>query len=148
MTIRLSNSDIIDAIYPVGAIFITSQKVDICPLQTLGYGTWKKISVGRVLQGADTTSKAGSTVEAGLPNITGSWRTKKGLELVGSWLSDSTGALNMENVTSVTYGGHGNNGHGNAGTLTFNASKSNSIYGKSSSVQPPAYLVNIFERIS
>lgn len=31
-------------------------------------------------------------------------------------------------------------------TLSFDASKSNVIYGRSSTVQPPAFLVNIWKR--
>ena len=66
-------SGIFNALYPVGAIYITSADVNTCPIQQY-VGTWEKVSSGRVLQGADSEHTAGTTVEAGLPNIVGSWR--------------------------------------------------------------------------
>lgn len=49
-----------DYIYPVGSIYLTTQKTLICPLEVLGYGKWKKVSEGRLLQGANTESTAGT----------------------------------------------------------------------------------------
>ena len=84
--------------------------------------------VGRVLQGGNTVA----SVEAGLPNITGSLGQSGGRPFVGS-----TGALRAG-------GGSGDNrtviGTGDTGDISFsfNASISNSIYGASTTVQPPA----------
>jgi hypothetical protein len=80
----------------------------------------------RFLQAATV---AGKKTEAGLPNITGSF---------GSVAANATG-------TPVTgafyYGSHMNNIkwlHDDAQEVIFNASRSNAIYGRSSTVQPPA----------
>ena len=60
--------NIVDAFYPVGSIFIGTTST--CPLAAIK-GTWTLKSSGRVLQGADSRHSAGTTIEAGLPNITG-----------------------------------------------------------------------------
>lgn len=124
--------------YPVGSIYITTTAT--CPLSSL-FGTWSKVSSGRVLQGCNNGETPGTTKEAGLPNIKGS------INVSEPWTSsNSNGALSLTSV-------HGDNVNGNSsqdrGTvITFDASKSNAIYGKSDTVQPPAYLVNIFIRQS
>ena len=40
-----------------------------CPVDGL-IGTWEKVSTGRVIQGSDNEHLAGTTIEAGLPNLT------------------------------------------------------------------------------
>ena len=50
---------------------------------------------------------------------------------------------------SLSDGGGSGESYKNAGTkpkFTFDASRSSSIYGKSSTVQPPAYIVNVWRR--
>ena len=86
-------------------------------------------------QGTTTTSEVGQSVEAGLPNITGAMT---GYEFAGSiW---GAGALfeDTENIFSLRRdkGVSGNNG--TSPIQGFDASKSNSIYGSSTTVQPPA----------
>ena len=122
-------------LYPIGSIYIGTMAV--CPLEVLGIGTWELKSKGRVLQGANTETP-GTTKEAGLPNITGTGIWGKSGE------TDASGAIYKvgSNAYSATNSG------GTALYHAFDASKSNSIYGKSTTVQPPAYIVNIWERIS
>lgn len=84
-------------------------------------------ATGRVLQGgADVES-----VEAGLPNITGSlWN----IASPHNTAPGGNGAFSFSYTTSTQ-------GAGNAGgtdTINFNASRSNSIYSASTTVQPPA----------
>lgn len=67
-------------------------------------------------------------IEAGLPNITGWLSFYSGLNP-----SQSNGALR-----SSSHGGNAGSGAPASGDLEFNASYSNSIYGRSSTVQPPA----------
>lgn len=86
-------------------------------------------------QGTTTMSEVGQSVEAGLPNITGAMT---GYEFAGSiW---GAGALfeDTENIFSLRRdkGVSGNNG--TSPIQGFDASKSNSIYGSSTTVQPPA----------
>ena len=127
-------------LYPVGSIYIGTQST--CPLATLISGsTWVKVSEGRVLQGADSSHSANSTIAAGLPNITG------GATGDQSWVSGI--AQNAYGAVQISRG-NGNSANGTYGNLplgfTFDASRSNSIYGASSTVQPPAYCVNIWRR--
>lgn len=129
---------LLEALYPVGSIYIGTMAT--CPLATLGIGTWQLVAVDRVLQGATDGAVVGTTVEAGLPNITGSTSSSV-------WVyKDSTGLIS----TTKTGGGYGGYSSGDlfTGYLGIDASRSSSIYGNSNTVQPPAYLVNIWERIS
>ena len=56
--------------HPVGGIF---QTVSTTSPAALFGGTWQEIAFNRVLMGAGSGHAAGTTVEAGLPNITGSF---------------------------------------------------------------------------
>ena len=128
----------LQSIYPVGSLYIGT--TDTCPIANL-FGTWEKVSQGRVLQGVSGSQVAGKTVEAGLPNITGTFRPP--VEMANA--INATGAFSYTsniNQNSVTSGW----GNKNVANFSFNASRSSSIYGKSYTVQPPAYLVNIWKR--
>lgn len=84
---------------------------------------------GRFLQGTTDTSQVGQYLEAGLPNITGQSNISK------AWYGIATsGSFYITETTEGPGGGAPNNG------LNFyhDASRSSSIYGSSSSVQPPA----------
>ena len=56
--------------YPVGSIY---QSTDPTSPAALFGGTWEQIASERVLMGASSSHAAGTTVKAGLPNITGSF---------------------------------------------------------------------------
>jgi len=56
--------------FPVGSIYQSTARTS--PAALFG-GTWQEIAQNRVLMGAGSGHAAGSTVEAGLPNITGSF---------------------------------------------------------------------------
>lgn len=107
-------------------------------------GTWEQIASERVLMGASSSHAAGTTVKAGLPNITG---TANGGVLSISNPS-SNGAFGATEYTSrYSY----NSGEGTSFKMydrTFDASKSNAIYGASSTVQPAAYYVYIWHRVA
>ena len=133
--------------YPVGSIYQSTARTS--PAELFG-GTWQEIAFNRVLMGAGTGHAAGSTVEAGLPNITGSFTTKS-IDVGGSPFSGDANILSAkgsltfsENGTS--YGGY--TGHsGSQYNIQFDASRSNPIYGRSVTVQPAAYYVNIWKRV-
>lgn len=125
------------AAYPVGSIF---QTVSTTSPAALFGGTWQEIAFNRVLMGAGTGYTAGSTVEAGLPNITGSFvaDVKKGEHKV-------SGAFTAGNVITST-GEY--NSFSDVYKFSLDASKSNAIYGRSATVQPAAYYVHIWRRVA
>ena len=112
-------------------------------------GTWEEIASDRVLMGASRSHAAGTTVEAGLPNITGSLIEAKvgGSPFRGSKASLSkSGALKFTEVNTA-WGGY-NGMDGSAYNIEFDASSSNPIYGRSNTVQPAAYYVHIWRRVA
>lgn len=88
---------------------------------------------GRFIQGAN--NDLGSVKEAGLPNITGG-----GLQF-GSVINSHSmyGALFNNSFNNVR-----GSGYNDACGVDFDASRSNSIYGASDTVQPPAISLNVF----
>lgn len=108
------------------------------PFSNLDFGAWEEVSSGRVLQGADSTHSADSTIEAGLPNITGSL----GLFTWGSTSGAFSGPKTGNSTGAAWYD------ENNKASIIFDASRSSSIYGSSSTVQPPAYVVHIWKRVS
>ena len=132
--------------YPVGSIYQSTNSTS--PAALFG-GTWEQIASERVLMGASSSHKAGTTVNAGLPNITGSLIEAKvgGSPFRGSKASLSkSGALKFTEV-NTSWGGY-NGMDGSAYNIEFDASSSNLIYGRSNTVQPAAYYVYIWHRVS
>lgn len=134
-------SGVFELLYPVGSIYLTtSDSVNESYLANIIPGSqWQRVADGRALWGS---SVGNQTIQAGLPNITGyadcaTETTIPTGETSGAfswdhtdiWIADSTGV---------------NGGHG----LQFDASKSNPIYGNSTTVQPPAYTVKVYRRIA
>ncbi len=114
-------------------------------------GTWQEIAQNRALMGASYAHAAGTTVEAGLPNITGSVVPK--LEnIYNSFISESgatmTGAFYNTGVFSSYGGADASVTNSVPKDLYFDASRSNSIYGRSATVQPAAYYVHIWRRVA
>ena len=123
--------------YPVGSIY---QSTDPTSPAALFGGTWEQIASERVLMGASSSHAAGTTVEAGLPNITGSFvaDVKKGEHKVsGAFTAGS----------EITSTGEYNN-FSDVYKFSLDASKSNAIYGRSATVQPAAYYVHIWRRVA
>ena len=132
--------------YPVGSIFQTVSSTS--PAALFG-GTWQEIAQNRVLMGASYAHAAGTTVEAGLPNITGSLieTEAENSPFRGSKASLSkSGALKFTEV-NTDWGGYSSLS-GSAYNIKFDASLSNPIYGRSSTVQPAAYYVHIWRRVA
>mgnify|MGYP006928417492 CR=1 FL=1 len=127
--------------HPVGSIY---QSTDPTSPAALFGGTWEQIASERVLMGASRRHAAGSTVEAGLPNITGT--ANGGVLSVDE--PSSNGAFGAtEYISGISYR------NGDVRDLykydrTFDASRSNAIYGASSTVQPAAYYVYIWHRVA
>lgn len=140
-------SNFLLAAHPVGSIYQTISPEN--PSVTFGGGTWEKIAQDRVLMGASDTHPAGTTVEAGLPNITGKTylrgiKDQSGTRYGIVW--DSTnGALkttektNEDSSSNSIISKSDNYDENKSGVIEFDASRSNPIYGASDTVQPPAY---------
>ena len=112
-------------------------------------GTWQEIAQNRVLMGASYAHAAGTTVEAGLPNITGSLieTEAESSPFRGSKASLSkSGALKFTEV-NTDWGGYSGLS-GSTYNINFDASLSNPIYGRSATVQPAAYYVHIWRRVA
>ena len=125
--------------HPVGSIYQSTSSTS--PAVLFG-GTWQEIAQNRVLMGASSTHAAGTTVEAGLPNITGTFVasafTDSGIEATGAFYAASL----SKTKTALSYSTFQEKG------LGFDASILNSIYGRSSTVQPAAYYVHIWHRVA
>lgn len=132
-------------LYPVGSIYLTvsTSPLNSSPASWIG-GTWERLPEGYALWTAST--KAGSTIVAGLPNITGSFA---GVPVGGDFAGSQSGAF----ASSTSSGSSNTWGSSNAGraTINFNANSGaevKGIYGTSTTVQPPAYKVYAWKRIS
>ena len=96
---------------------------------------------GRVLQERDATHTVGTTIEAGLPNITGKLFVKKPDGNYPNFLIEGA----FKELSKIW--SSGNNGSIWHHILyEFNASYSSIIYGNSETVQPPAYAVRYLIR--
>lgn len=138
------------AVHPVGSIFLSTSDVE--PAGLYG-GTWEKIAEERTLMGASTTHPAGTTVDAGLPNITGNFNSRPhmtgslgmGGPIVGAdgklFVHSPQASDNKDNSLTETDGLYKDD------VIFFDASRSNPIYGNSTTVQPATYYINIWKRI-
>lgn len=143
-------SNFLLAAHPVGSIYQTISPEN--PSVTFGGGTWKKIAQDRVLMGASDTHPAGTTAEAGLPNITGNFRSRphmNGNFGTGGSIISADGKLFVhlpqasdEKDNSMTETGRSYKDD----VMFFDASRSSPIYGNSTTVQPPAYFTYIWLR--
>lgn len=132
-------SQIVKAIYPVGAIYITATQTNICPLQSLAPDTyWQKVEgyyllASGTLAGTKENNIAGATVAAGLPDHAHRF------EFYFSGSGSKSG-----------YPNHGSgkacNHKSNTFTTSFASGYNSNIYGKSQTVRPPAYVVSVFRR--
>lgn len=137
-------TEMLQLIYPVGSTYISTSNTN--PLEAL-FGTWELVAADRVLQGSSSSHAAGTTIAAGLPNITGNWGNTDpyGQSWGGMAGLYANGAYYQSNFTGKFYKTDAG-GSGLARQMNFDASRSSSIYGASNTVQPPAYVVNIWRR--
>lgn len=127
---------------PVGSPFLTITDED--PNVTIG-GTWVKIAENRCIMGASEDHPAGTTVEAGLPNIEGtidSCDFGRGFKSTGAFAligGDSPTKQNYLPNSSDTWQHF-------YPQISLSAATSNPIYGASDTVQPASYYFNIWIR--
>lgn len=134
--------NILDALMPIGMIVMGTKPT---------YGTWEKLTSagGKALWGSDSNHVAGSTITAGLPNSTGT--------LIG-YLSDDGGARSASGLVKRIYAQRSKSWNSSNGSACYSAefdiangevhsgTYRNDIYGKSDTVQPPAYVVDVWIR--
>lgn len=94
--------------------------------------------ITRFVQGLSNMTNIGDSVEAGLPNITGSLNVNPDANNAGMD-AEATASGAITNIKATATGSSvGGSNWGVWGGFSFDASKSNSIYGKSTTVQPQA----------
>ena len=145
---------LLQAVYPVGSVYINT--IDINPSTIFGFGTWKRVAQNMTLWGASANGESGATKYAGLPNITGEAGYIKplttgsyyqGINYKNGCFAKSKNITATPNTRKVEPSDISDD-NDETGLLKFDASSSNSIYGKSTTVQPPALVVNIWKRVS
>ena len=135
------------ACFPVGIVI--SMVGYTSPAALFG-GTWQEIAQNRVLMGASYAHAAGTTAEAGLPNITGQvpsarlWYNDSDWKISGSFAWTNT-RPDGDRYSSIHDGTESSLEFYQA---DFNASRSSAVYGRSSTVQPAAYYVHIWHRVA
>ena len=133
-----------DQIYPVGSIYMSVN--DVNPSNLFG-GTWERIAQGRTLFGADDVNYiGGETIEAGLPNIEGQYALDQNASSMLNTQAILKGAFTQKATLSGGTNGVAYRSNTNKLDLAFDASLSNSIYGNSETVQPPALVVFMWKR--
>ena len=131
-------SVIIDAFYPVGSVYITfSDTFD--PNTAWSNTTWKKIKEGIFLEATETT--AGTEKEAGLPNITGTISSH-----LNTYMNVTTGAIRPSNGYNYECTPKSGGSYNQYNALSFDASRSSAVYGKSDTVQPHSLTVVMWQR--
>lgn len=130
-------SDLLDKVYPVGSVYMSIQNTS--PASFLG-GTWTQIGANYALWTA--TSGAGSSISAGLPNITGNFSPASNIGIGDG--ANMNGAFYVYGSKNKAWLGSG--GSNSWYAVGIDASRSSSIYGNSTTVQPPAYKVYAWRR--
>lgn len=135
----------LDSFYPVGTIYLSIE--DTSPASFIG-GTWLKLTAGCALWTA--SSGAGNIIAQGLPDIYGKIFCNDGNYSLFNARSSMCSLSNNSAIRITDDNGHSSSGTSSLGNysrgLEFKASYYNSIYGSSSSVQPPAYKVYAWRR--
>lgn len=130
--------DILETMYPVGAIYIGTQ--NSCPMATVMPGTtWTLVATDRALWGGNGYN-GDSTIAAGLPNITGSIGDR--INTVAAPSASGAFGITYNRKDALDY----NEDNSWTANFDFNAARCSSIYGNSNTVQPPAYRVNVWRR--
>lgn len=132
---------LLETIYPVGSVYLSTNST--CPLASL-FGTWTLVSSGKALW-TGTGSNGNTTIAAGLPNVTGNIDNNIGR--ASSTASETWYGSLSRRTTSSKIAGYYSSATAYGVFIGLDASKSSSIYNSSNTtVQPPAYVVNVWRR--
>lgn len=117
----------------------TPNSGDTISFETQNFFRVPLIKDGTVIQQALTSDELGKAYNAGLPNIEGGFKASL---LLNNGVTDATGAITSEKLSSSSKGDSGHNFYQHLYTL--NASLSNSVYGNSDTVQMNAVALRYF----
>lgn len=112
-------------------------------------GTWERIE-DCTIWGASSLHPAGTTVEAGLPNITGKiiFRPiESEYDITATYSPEGAFSQTVDAKEKYVSFASGKQIIG-AANVALDASRSNPIYGASTTVQPPAYCMYIWRRVA
>ena len=147
-TIELAVKNTILRIHPIGKLWLTLGDED--PSTIVG-GGWEKINT-YVLQCSSDKHKAGETIDAGLPNITGQLNSRphKTGDNFGGAITAGEGvfSLGLRKGSTKHAGVSETSIQSVADLVTFDASRCSSVYGNSTTVQPNTIVINVWKRVS
>lgn len=152
ITNQIAAFNLLKTVYPVGSIYINT--TDVNPSTIFGFGTWERVAQNMTLWGSSADGEVGTTKSAGLPNITGevgyikpitSGSYYQGINYKIGCFTKSKNITATPNTRKVESSDILDDNE-ETGLLKFDASSSNSIYGNSTTVQPPALVINIWKR--
>ena len=136
---------LIPTLFPINAIYSIMDPNFNPNVAWAASGTrWERLPDNYVLWTSSNPTAGdvdANKITAGLPNITGDFDTVSTTG-VGAFRR----SLNGTDTSYFDYGGSG--GKGQWSSVYFNANRSNSIYGNSSTVQPPAIKYCAWRRVS
>lgn len=139
----ISFSEILSQVYPVGSLYFGTQST--CPMSALIPGSiWELLPANKAIWTGNGTN-ANTTIAAGLPAMVGSGDVLGQSDFLLKTGNYSGCIQNRGTASSVSQAGNSSRSTFNHG-FSINASLSSSIYGNSSTVQPPAYVANVWRR--
>lgn len=133
---------IVDMFYPVGTVYMSADKSKTkADFPFMKCGTWEEVPANLCMQ-TGNASEAGTQRSAGLPDIKGHV-----IQLMWKDVAVNNGAYTFTKENDEPFHMYKNDTDRWFSYHTyFNASNSNSIYGSSNTVQPPAYIVRAWVR--
>lgn len=135
---------VVERDHPVGSLYISENATS--PAELYG-GTWERIE-NCTIWGASSLHPAGTTLEAGLPNITGTFALGNDRESAWSKVAYVDGCFDYGSRGIAALYTQNDKAQNSPLLIEFKASKSSQIYGNSTTVQPPAYCMYIWRRVA
>lgn len=135
---------VVERDHPVGSLYISENPTS--PAELYG-GTWERIE-DCTIWGASDTHPAGTKLEAGLPNITGTFALGNDRETAWSKVAYVDGCFDYGARGIAALYTQNDKAQNSPLLIEFKASKSSQIYGNSTTVQPPAYCMYIWRRVA
>ena len=146
--VNITVNRLLDLVFPVGSLRLSNNANE----QNFMGGTWEITAEGRTIIGAgilgDNQYNVGDLIPAGLPNITGEQKFSTNRGFPSSAPENTTGALGITAVTGGYFDNPSDSGTARTNGITFDASKSNPIYGNSNTVHMNGFVTYIYVRVA